>query len=199
MASSTRTGTFDMTRTTGVPVGQVPLDERRPDPGGEADDQVVLGQRLADLLEQRLHVLGLHREHERGGPTYGLRVGQRGGDPQLVVRAPAARSSRRAVTTSSPSARPLRPDQAGQKRLAHAPAAEKGDPSLRCSSSRPIDTARPGQEGYREYRDLAACPSAATKPGSYLRRAFETKNQMLAGRSASRRVKYGYHWVPYGT
>ena len=28
---------------------------------------------------------------------------------------------------------------------------------------------------------------------------FDRKNHKLAGRSASRRIKYGYHSVPYGT
>jgi hypothetical protein len=30
-------------------------------------------------------------------------------------------------------------------------------------------------------------------------RSARAKNAMLAGRSASRRIRYPYHWVPYGT
>ena len=41
IASSTSTGTFDITRTTGVPSGDEPLDERRPDARGERDHQVL--------------------------------------------------------------------------------------------------------------------------------------------------------------
>lgn len=35
--------------------------------------------------------------------------------------------------------------------------------------------------------------------GHYPFTKFDTKNRKLAGRSASRRMKYGYHSVPYGT
>ena len=33
----------------------------------------------------------------------------------------------------------------------------------------------------------------------YLRKKLDMKNQMFAGRSARRRMKYGYQCVPYGT
>jgi hypothetical protein len=33
----------------------------------------------------------------------------------------------------------------------------------------------------------------------YFLKKFEMKNQILAGRSANLRMKYGYQWVPKGT
>ena len=39
----------------------------------------------------------------------------------------------------------------------------------------------------------------AELPLTISRRMFPAMNAMLAGRSASRRMRYGYHWVPKGT
>ena len=43
---------------------QVLRDERRTDPGRERHDQVLAGDVLGDLSEQRLEVLGLGHQHE---------------------------------------------------------------------------------------------------------------------------------------
>ncbi len=39
----------------------------------------------------------------------------------------------------------------------------------------------------------------AELPLTISRRMFPAINAILAGRSASRRIRYGYHWVPKGT
>src|SRR4029077_4824519 len=64
---------------------------------------------------------------------------------------------------------PAGADQAGDQRLGHLAAAEEGGPSL---------------VGAVAHRDVLI--------------RFDTKNHTFAGRSANRRVRYGYHSVPYG-
>ena len=65
IASSTRTATFDITRTTGTASGRCFSTNERPDAGREAHDEVVRRHVRRDLLEERLHVLGLHHQDER--------------------------------------------------------------------------------------------------------------------------------------
>ena len=64
--------------------------------------------------------------------------------------------------------------------------------------TQPVSSARHKRQ--RLGRHAEVLPQNPGEAGAdYLRKKFETKNQMLAGRSASRRMKYGYQCVPNGT
>src|SRR5207247_2321330 len=123
---------------------------------------------LADLLQESLHVLRLGHQHEHIGPPRGLAVVQGGGDAVLARELPCALV---AAARHDQLVRrpPARTDQAGEQRLAHVAAAEDGGPPA--------------------VRSIAH-PEVLTR--------LETKNHTFAGRSARRRVRYGYHSVPYG-
>ena len=132
------------------PCGQPRLEVGRRDAGGEADDEVALGDVVVDLGEQAAHVLRLDDEHEGVGERGGIGVVEH---PHAVLLGAARRRARlrRSVMTSSSAGRPAR--SSPERRVSPMTPAPK-------IATIPMVGSMPGRRVA-----LARVPAAGTGPG----------------------------------
>ena len=109
--------------------GEVPLDRRGRDRGGDGEDRLVVDDQVADLAEKRLDVLRLDRDHDERGARYRLLIRERGRDAVALAELGHALGAAARGDDVRRQA-PARREQPGDERLADLPGAEYGDASL---------------------------------------------------------------------
>ena len=124
MPSSTRTGVFGMTRTTGVPSARRSSKKEVGMPAARADDQAVGGDVRGELVQEGAHVLRLDGEDQGVGGLGRLGVAD---GLDAVAGAQFLGALRAAGGDEEVGGRPAGPDHSGEQGLADLAGAEDCD------------------------------------------------------------------------